>query len=181
MDRILPHDNPSALKEITIERATMSDLDAIVAIEQASFPTPWSREAFEAELRGNAFSHLLVARFPAQIGPALAGYCCFWIVFEELRILNCAVRREHRRQGIGARLLRHAMAEGRTHGATRALLEVRASNEPALNFYRRLGFRAYGTRTGYYTNPDEDAILMTFEPLCSPDSVQPQPIQNPRL
>lgn len=173
--------SPHMADVIRIEPATMSDLDEIVAIEQELFSTPWSREAFEAELRGNVFSHLLVARLPVQIGPALAGYCCFWIIFEELRILNCAVRRENQRQRIGSRLLGQALAEGRTQGATRALLEVRASNETAQRFYRQLGFRAYGTRTRYYTNPDEDAILMTFAPLLSERSAESQSTLNPQL
>lgn len=163
---LLPGRSSSVTHGLVVEPASFADLDDIMAIEHASFSAPWSREAFAAEFNGNAFSHLLVARLTTTADSRLAGYCCFWIVFEEVRILNFAVGHEHRRQGIGTQLLSDALTIGSREGATRALLEVRSSNVDAQVFYQRFGFRPYGRRTAYYTNPVEDAILMTLDPLC---------------
>lgn len=163
------------ISQILIEPGTLADLDAILRIEQASFSSPWTRKMFEGELTENPFGRLLVAR---QVGegpdsgdPAvreLVGYVCFWVVFEELRLMTLAVDPAARRQGIGAELLRRALAVGRAEGARRALLEVRASNAAALRLYERAGFRQFSVREKYYTNPVEDAVLMELHPLPDP-------------
>ena len=141
------------------------DLDDVLAIEQASFSEPWTRGMFEAELQGNPFGRFLGAFRPGEASPAkpLLGYICYWVVFEELRLMNLAVRQDCRRQGIASRLVRYAMEEGITQGTTRALLEVRAGNHVGRQLYQALGFRQYGCRRSYYTNPHEDAILMQLQ------------------
>ncbi|HKN88541.1 MAG TPA: ribosomal protein S18-alanine N-acetyltransferase, partial [Nitrospiraceae bacterium] len=93
----------------------------------------------------------------------LVGYVCFWVVFEELRMMNLAVAPRVRRRGIGRWLLQQALAMGREEGARRALLEVRVSNQPAVALYQYAGFSRSGIRTKYYTNPVEDAVLMELE------------------
>ena len=141
------------------------DLDDVLAIEQESFSSPWTRGMFEAELRGNPFARFLGAFCHDELPPAkrLLGYICYWVVFEELRLMNLAVRPECRRQGIASHLVRHTVEEGMSRGTTRALLEVRASNHLAQKLYQYLGFRQYGRRRSYYTNPAEDAILMQLQ------------------
>ena len=147
--------------ELLIERATEQDLDSIVRIELDSFSKPWTRKMFEVELSQNPFGHLYVAR-QAQ-GGELIGYVCFWVVFEEFRLMTLAVEPSARRRGFGRTLLRHAMELGRTQGATRALLEVRASNETARKLYEQEGFQQVAVRARYYVNPVEDAVLMERE------------------
>lgn len=152
----------SARLDFDIHPFHSRDLDDVLAIEQESFSEPWTRGMFEAELLGNPFSRFLGA-FGAGSEPhkkPLLGYICYWVVFEELRLMNLAVRPDCRRQGIASHLVRHAIGEGRTHGTTRALLEVRAGNRVGQQLYQALGFRQYGCRRSYYTNPNEDAILM---------------------
>ena len=138
------------------------DLDDVLAIEQESFSSPWTRGMFEAELQGNSFGRFLGAFCNGEVPPAqrILGYICYWIVFDELRLMNLAVRPDCRRQGIASHLVRYAVEDGTNQGTARALLEVRASNFPSQKLYETLGFRQYGCRRSYYTNPDEDAILM---------------------
>jgi [ribosomal protein S18]-alanine N-acetyltransferase len=147
---------------LSMERATAQDLDRILTIEQASFSTPWTRKMFEVELGQNPFGCLYVAR-PSGDRGGFIGYVCFWVVFEEFRLMTLAVDPAARRRGFGRALLRHAMALGRAQGATKALLEVRASNAAALQLYGEEGFRQVAVRTRYYANPVEDAILMERE------------------
>jgi ribosomal-protein-alanine N-acetyltransferase len=146
--------------------ATQQDLDHIVRIEQASFPAPWTRKMFEAELNGNPFGSLVTARAIRDgVDTTLVGYICFWVVFEELRLMNLAVDQTARRQGVAAELVRRALAVGRDRGAMRAILEVRASNVPARQLYEQAGFRQTALRANYYTHPVEDAVIMGMEPL----------------
>ncbi len=145
-----------------IEPATARDLDDILRIEQESFSAPWTRKMFEAELSGNPFAHFSVLRSGGAdgTGKELLGYICFWVVFEELRLMNLAVSPSARRQGLATALVRHALAVGRAQGAGRAVLEVRSSNEEARRLYERMGFVQVGLRAKYYANPIEDARLM---------------------
>jgi ribosomal-protein-alanine N-acetyltransferase len=163
-----PNESPDALAgTLVIEPATRDDLDCLVRLEQASFTAPWTRKMFEAELDGNPFSRLLVARPHPGRGDAsdAVGYACFWVVFEELRIMNLAVAPAARRHGIARALIRRALAQGLAGGATRAVLEVRASNVAAVRLYEAEGFTAYAVRAAYYRDPIEDALLMSLEPL----------------
>jgi ribosomal-protein-alanine N-acetyltransferase len=120
---------------------------------------------FEAEFDGNPFGCITVAvADDAEGGDAEPiGYVCYWVVFEELRILNLAVAPAFRKRGIGLRLARHALDAGRARGARSADLEVRASNQAARGLYERLGFRQTGVRRRYYVDPTEDAVLMELD------------------
>ena len=166
----------STLKHIVgvlIDSAIPKDLDQILAIEDASFSAPWSRRAFETELIGNEFSTILVARPRTDGGKTneVIGYVCIWIVFEELRFMNLAVSPHARRQGIGKILVTEALKHGLSKDAIRALLEVRKSNNAAQALYACFGFEVYGNRRAYYTNPVEDAILMSRDPIFLPSRV----------
>ena len=149
-------------RSFSIVPASTADLVTLVSIEHQSFSTPWTRLMFEAELAGNPFSRLFVAKRAEShdSGGDIIGYICYWIVFEELRFLNVAVPPALRGQGIGRQLIEFAIEDGSKHLTKRALLEVRTSNAVARNVYERLGFRYYGIRKSYYANPTEDAILM---------------------
>ena len=150
-----------------IEPATERDLDRIVQIERESFSSPWTRKMFEVELQENPFGHLYTARAATDntTSEIAVGYICFWVVFEEFRLMTLAVACSARRLGVGRELLRRSLALGRLEGASRALLEVRQSNAAALRLYEQAGFCWTAVRDHYYTKPREDAILMEKNPL----------------
>ena len=124
----------------------------------------------EAELSGNPFAHFLLAKrvTPGEAGSvSIVGYLCFWVVFEEVRLMNLAVIESMRHKGIARALVMQALEVGVAQAAMRAVLEVRASNHAAQALYRSLGFRDVATRPKYYTNPIEDALLMELNPIVS--------------
>jgi ribosomal-protein-alanine N-acetyltransferase len=150
-----------------IRRARGQDLEEILAIERASFRHPWSAEMFRRELEHD-WSTIMVAMEPldpeerAQRGEPwrIIGFLIYWNVHDEVHVLNLAVRPEARRRGVGRALMAEAAARGRANGAALLTLEVRRSNEAALELYRTLGFRAVGIRPNYYADEHEDAIVM---------------------
>jgi ribosomal-protein-alanine N-acetyltransferase len=137
--------------------ASDADLDGVLSVEAESFTNPWTREMYAWELRNRSVCHIYLVRTPDS---AVAGFCAFWFVFDEIHINNVAMRPQFRGLGIGSTLLRHVLAEARRLGARRATLEVRASNEGARRLYERLGFHVAATRRNYYTNPVEDALIL---------------------
>jgi ribosomal-protein-alanine N-acetyltransferase len=139
-----------------------ADLDAVLAIEEASFTRPWTREMYLAELQNEGVSFCYLAK---ETGGGVLGFCSFWRVLDEMHINNLAVHPAHRRKGIGTSLLTFVMKAGAKLGARRASLEVRRSNEVARHMYERLGFSAAGVRRAYYTNPIEDALVLWCEKL----------------
>lgn len=148
-----------------IAPATAAELDAIDEIERHSFPRPWPRETFEAEL-GRAGARLIVER---DARGRVIGFCDYRIACDELEIHAIATHPDRRRAGTGARLLAHALDEGRALGCARATLEVRRGNAPAIALYQRAGFRGVHVRARYYQDNQEDALVM----LC--DLTAPRP------
>lgn len=139
---------------IEVRRATSADLDAIDAIEQHSFKTPWPRSTFEGELT-RAWAHLDVGLLDGRI----VAFCNYWVVVPEVQILAIATHPDHRGHGIGAAMLRHVLAAAA--GCQLASLEVRAGNRPAIALYERAGFKTVHVRARYYQDDDEDALVMT--------------------
>lgn len=138
------------------------DLEAVLAIEHASFTNPWTREMYLAELENPDVSFCYVVR--GRSG-AVIGFCSFWRVLDEMHINNLAVLPTHRGTGVGTALLEEVLRQGARRGARRAALEVRRSNEEARRLYERLGFAVAGVRRAYYTHPVEDALVLWRENL----------------
>jgi ribosomal-protein-alanine N-acetyltransferase len=139
-----------------------SEIDAILAIEQASFNNPWTREMYLAELKNDGVSFFFLARNHHR---HVVGFCAFWRILDELHINNLAVAPDQRRAGVGSALLTRVLDEGVRLGVRRAMLEVRRSNDPALQLYERFGFSVAGIRSNYYSNPVEDALVLWREDL----------------
>ena len=133
------------------------DLDGVLAVEAESFTNPWTRDMYAWELQNRAVCHIYVAR---TADCAVAGFCAFWLVFDEIHVNNVAIRPQYRGRGMGTAVMHHVLAEARRLGAKRATLEVRASNEPARRLYERLGFYVAAVRPNYYSSPVEDALIL---------------------
>jgi [ribosomal protein S18]-alanine N-acetyltransferase len=139
------------------------DLARVVEIEKDGFRHPWSRELLEREL-GHAWSTILLAtEEDGGGGEVILGFVVFWLVHDEVHVLNLATALEARRRGVGRALMHEAAEAGRRRGATLATLEVRRSNTPALELYRALGYRQVGVRPNYYADEGEDAIVMVLQ------------------
>ena len=143
-------------QELTAAPMTASDLDKVLDIERASFPTPWTRAAFCYEIEQNKVARCTAMRARGGV----VGYLCFWEIGHEIHITNLAVHPVWRRRGVARRLLAAALAEGVARGVILAFLEVRPSNTRALALYESLGFQVIGRRNGYYFDTGEDALVM---------------------
>jgi len=144
-----------------IERLSSDeDLEAVLAIERASFTNPWTREMYLAELQNEGVSYCYVIREVVDGRSRVIGFCSFWRVLDELHLNNLAIDPAHRRGGAGTALLAEVLRQGAALGARRTTLEVRRSNEEARRLYARMGFELAGVRRGYYTNPVEDALIL---------------------
>ena len=142
--------------------AADADIDAVVALETQSFTNPWPRETLVWELRNSDVTRVYLLR--DDMARVLA-FCVCWLIFDELHINTLAVTPDFRRSGLATFLLRQVMAETAADGATKATLEVRASNSAALALYGRLGFEVAAQRPRYYTHPEEDALILWREHL----------------
>ena len=146
-------------ESIEIRRMQPEDIDAVTAIENATFARPWSRESFRQELERNVAARYLVAETHGQV----VGYAGAWIIMDESHITNIAVAEAFRGRGIGKQLTQALLQYLSNLGACYATLEVRVSNERAQNMYRSLGFVSVGKRKRYYEDNQEDAFLMVCE------------------
>jgi len=146
---------------LLIRRMIPADLEQVVAIDQASFSLPWPARSFQFELSDNPASRSWVA----ELGGRIVGMIVLWLIVDEAHIATIATHPQFRRQGIGGRLLTHALSSVKAEGAQRAFLEVRAGNSAAQEMYRRSGFVEDGRRPRYYKDNHEDAILMSLKDL----------------
>ena len=145
------------LELLTLEQ--IGRLDALLAIEQRAYSHPWSRGNFEDSLTAGYSVWVL------RLGGELIGFSVVMSVIDEAHLLTIGVCKRYQGQGYGARLLRHAMECARLGGAHKLFLEVRPSNERAVELYRHFGFKQIGTRKSYYPAVvgREDALIFDKE------------------
>lgn len=146
--------------KVTIEPMREADLDAVLAIEKASFSAPWTRQSFLFDMYDNPFARSFVAR---DARGEVAGYGCAWQVHEELKINNIAVDADRRGASVGRSILRFMLDEGRRSGCRIAILEVRLSNLVARALYESEGFVQIGRRKDYYRAEREDALVLALD------------------
>ena len=134
------------------------DLEQVVEIEKASMPSPWSKELFEEELRREAAHYFVV-----EEGGQVAGYMGYWEAPQEAHIINLAIGPAFRRKGLGRQMIETCMEFARKRGAGLATLEVRESNGAAKRLYEGCDFRTVAIRKKYYSDNQEDAVVMIRE------------------
>ena len=127
----------------------------IAALEKLCFSDPWSENSIASQLNQN-FAYWLVAEEDGEV----VGYIGSQTGCDESDVMNVAVRPDHRRRGIAQILVDELGKELHRRGSVSLSLEVRASNEPAIALYDKLGFCQVGRRPNYYRNPKEDALIL---------------------
>jgi ribosomal-protein-alanine N-acetyltransferase len=145
----------------------IDDLDRIMEIEKDGFAHPWSADLIRREMVHDWSTILLatqVRRGPGGIPmEVIVGFVVYWLIHDELHVLNIATALEERRRGVARALMEEAARRARSAGAVLATLEVRRSNASALALYRDLGYRQVGIRPNYYVDEGEDAIVMVSD------------------
>ena len=145
---------------VELRRLEARDLDAVEEIERASYPMPWSRAMFAAELQKPSSLALGAYRETGE----LVGYAIVSRYVDAWHVMNVAVDPECRRRGIARELLERLFDVTAADPRRGYTLEVRVSNTDAIRLYEQLGFEARGIRRGYYTDNREDALIMWREP-----------------
>ncbi len=147
---------------LLIRPMTVADLPSVQLIERASFTTPWPPQAYRQELESNRLAAYLVG----LIGEEIVAYGGIWLMVDEAHVTTFAVHPRYRRRRIGERLLLSLLDLSVDRHAREATLEVRLSNLAARRLYEKYGFRPVGLRPRYYSDNQEDALIMTTEPLA---------------
>jgi ribosomal-protein-alanine N-acetyltransferase len=132
------------------------DIEEVYQIELQSFSVPWSKESLYYELEQNLFAKYLVVEFDGKV----VGYCGLWVIMDDAQITNIAVHPDFRGKKIGESLLRFSIQLSKEMSAKRLSLEVRISNHIAQSLYKKVGFESGGIRKRYYTDNQEDALVM---------------------
>lgn len=148
---------------ILIRPMTKEDLDQVGEISAEAFSDPWTRESMEKEMENEAAHYLVAECAGDDEGKAneslVLGYVGYWQVLDEGHIMNVAVRKEARGQGVGTALVNAMLQSGDPLGIFYWTLEVRVSNAPAIHLYETAGFVSAGKRPNYYSHPKEDAYI----------------------
>ncbi len=134
----------------------LEDLDQIMILEELCFSVPWSRDAFTNEITKNKLAHYIIL----EIDEIIVGYGGVWYIVDEGHITNVAIHKDYRKQGLGKELVKGMIEKAKKSNISHMTLEVRKSNIPAITLYERMGFLVAGVRPKYYTDNNEDALIM---------------------
>lgn len=144
------------MNEFNIRLMEENDIDEVLEVDKASFPTAWTKEIYETEIMENKHAHYFVATIDEKI----IGFVGIWIVHDDAQITNIAILPEYRGRKYGEKLFAFALTYALKQGAIRLSLEVRVSNVVAQKLYRKFGLVPGGIRKNYYPDNNEDAIVM---------------------
>jgi [ribosomal protein S18]-alanine N-acetyltransferase len=147
---------------VRTRRMTVTDLPGVMEIEKEAFSNPWSLDMVRKELT-QEWSNVLLLEESTPWGWELRAFAIFWIVADEVHVLNVATHVASRRKGYGRRIMDEVVIVGRERQCRIGTLEVRRSNGPAIALYTQLGFRTVGMRPRYYNDNQEDAVVMIMD------------------
>lgn len=134
----------------------LNDIPDVLEIEHEAFTLPWTEEAFRNELTMNHFAKYMIMELDGQA----IGYAGMWTIMDEAHITNIAIREAYRGRKLGDKLLDELMQTASYLGMERMTLEVRVTNQIAQGLYEKKGFKPAGVRKGYYSDNNEDAVIM---------------------
>ena len=140
---------------VSLRSMEETDLAEIVRLERSIFPDPWPRSAFTDLLADDRWRTLI-----AENDGKLIGYACYLAEAGECHLANIAVHADYRRKSVAKQILGHILEVAAENGCEEILLEVRASNQQAISFYRGFGFEELHECPGYYQKPTESAQVM---------------------
>ncbi len=146
---------------IEFRKLKLRDLNSIEDIERTSYPTPWSRSMFAGELAKP--SSICLGAIDTERNE-LVGYLIISRYVDAWHVMNVAIADSYRRRGIATGLMERLFEDTARDGRRGYTLEVRVSNEAAIQMYEKLGFKSRGIRRGYYTDNREDALIMWKDP-----------------
>jgi ribosomal-protein-alanine N-acetyltransferase len=141
----------------------VEDLDEVLAIEGQSHPKPWTENIFREELEREWARLVVVKEIDTTGASRVVGFCNYWLVHDEVHLLNIATDEHSRRRGFGRQLLGHIIDFARDNQCRYVTLEVRKSNLAAQGLYQTEGFQSVGLRPRYYADNKEDAVIMLLE------------------
>lgn len=144
------------MAKVTIREMKLSDIIQVLDVERASFATPWTTDVFYQELIDNKHAHYFVM----DLDGIVVGYIGIWIVIDDAQITNVAILPNYRGNKLGEKLFGYTVQYAVEMGVKRLSLEVRESNYPAQGLYKKFGLVPGGIRKNYYTDNQEDAIVM---------------------
>lgn len=142
--------------DILVRPMLEKDIDEVLEIEKTSFTTPWSKEAFTLEINKNMLAKYVVAEIQGKV----VGYGGIWLIIDEGHVTNIAVHEKYRGLGVGNKIMEGLIDICGDRNIVAMTLEVRKTNEIAKSLYNKYGFKEYGIRPGYYSDNNEDAIIM---------------------
>ena len=145
---------------VIVREMCKEDLDAVVEIDRLSLPLSWSKRTYELELTENQAAHLLIAEWRERPNAVVIGFIGYWHIVDEIHISTLAVHPQYRRNGVAQDLLDAAIRRALSMGVEWVTLEVRVSNSPAVELYRKNGFEITRRKPGYYLDNNEDAFEM---------------------
>lgn len=140
------------------------DLDEVMTLEKKAFSTPWTRGMYLRELEKPEGCYLT-----ARADGLLAGYGGALVILDEAHVMTLAVQEDYRRRGVAMRILLELIREVEVKGARFLTLEVRRSNQVAIDLYSKLGFQIMGERKHYYIDNLENALIMWTENITAPE------------
>ncbi len=150
----------TGVSQIFITKMTTEDIENVVEIEKEAYGEHhWSKSSFYDEMSNN-LAHYYCAKTPDG---ELTGYAGTWHILDEGHITTIAVKNKYLRQHIGEAIVSKILEDCYKEGIKYLTLEVRVSNTPAINLYKKYGFTSLGTRKGYYQDNNEDALIMWTE------------------
>ena len=164
--------------DVRIERMTVHHISAVMAIDEQGYGDPWSATTWHKEMRDDDRLHLVAITDREQAsnnsesdgeGERVVGHVGLLYLVGMAHVSNVAVDPEYQHQGVATRLLIELLDRAREHGSTAVTLEARAANKRAHRLYSRLGFQPLGITPDYYTEPSEDALVMSIRFLDEPE------------